>query len=253
MKKNVIITGASSGIGKAMSLYHAKMGDNIFLFGRNKKNLEEIVESCKRISGQAECFVADITDEILMKKLILEIDILHPVDLIYANAGISAGTSSGLESDKQTRLIFATNVGGVINTISPIIPRMKVRHSGQIVIMSSISAMRGLPSAPSYSASKAAVLYYGEALRGLLLQDNVRVSVVCPGYIKTPMTDANKFYMPFLMSTEKAVLKIAKGLQKNKAFICFPLFFYYVTKFASLLPNSITDPIFARLPGKNSF
>ena len=181
-----------------------------------------------------------------------EIDLKTPVDLVIANAGISAGTGGGGESAQQVRRIFSTNIDGVMNSIQPLIPAMATRKRGQIAIISSLAGIRALPSSPAYSASKACVRYYGDALRGWLAKNNVNVSVVCPGYVRTPMTDVNDFPMPFIMSAEKAAAIIAKGLERGKPRIAFPLALYIPLWLLSCLPVCITDPFFARLPAKPS-
>ncbi|MGB1539781.1 MAG: SDR family NAD(P)-dependent oxidoreductase, partial [Rickettsiales bacterium] len=123
---------------------------------------------------------------------------------------------------------------------------------GQIAVMSSLAGMRGLPSAPAYSASKAAVKAFGEALRGELGKKGVQVSVICPGYIKTPLTDVNTFPMPFIMSAERAAERIQKGLVRNKPRIAFPLRLYLPLWFASCLSPHLTDRFFAALPSKGN-
>jgi short-subunit dehydrogenase len=180
------------------------------------------------------------------------IDANTPLDLIIANAGISAGTGGkGMEATEQVQRIFATNIDGVINTIHPLLPAMIARKRGQIAIISSLAGIRALPSSPAYSASKACVRYYGEGLRGAIRKTGVSVSVVCPGYIKTPMTDANKFFMPFIMSAEKAARITAEGLAQKRGRIAFPDFFYAVLCVISCLPLWMSNPIFSCLPAKN--
>ena len=129
---------------------------------------------------------------------------------------------------------------------------MQKRQKGQIAIISSLAGFRGLPSSPAYSGSKAAVRVYGEGLRGNLKKFGIAVNVVCPGYIKTPMTDVNKFPMPFLMSAQECAAIIKDGLVKNKSRISFPFPLFFVVWLATLLSNKITDPIFAKLPAKES-
>ena len=129
---------------------------------------------------------------------------------------------------------------------------MKKRKRGQIAIISSLAGFRGLPSSPAYSGSKAAVRVYAEGLRGNLSKLGIQVNTVCPGYIKTPMTDVNDFPMPFIMTPQKCAKKIIKGLEKNKSRISFPFPLFFTVWFCALLPNRITDPIFAKLPGKKS-
>jgi short-subunit dehydrogenase len=180
------------------------------------------------------------------------IDSAHPIDLVIANAGISAGTGIHGENGKQVREIFATNIDGVVNTVQPLIPRMLARGRGQIALMSSLAGMRGLPSCPAYSASKACVRAYGEGLRGWLGTHGVQVSVICPGYIKTPMTQVNDFPMPFMMEADKAARLIAQRLRWNQSRIAFPLVLHLPIWLLGCLSPTLTDWFFARLPAKPS-
>lgn len=251
MVKTILITGATSGIGKALSLEYAKPGITLFLTGRNQKNLQEIANSCELKGAQVIAKIIDVKEKEELAKWIAQISKKFGLDLVVANAGISAGTASGIESDAQIAEIFETNVTGVLNTINPVIPFMQKQKSGQIALVSSLAGFRGLPSSPAYSASKAAVRVYGEGLRGNLSRFGIKVSVICPGYVKTPMTDVNNFPMPFLMSSDKAARIIKFGLEKNKSRISFPFPFYFLVWFLTLLSPRITDPLFARLPKKS--
>ena len=182
-----------------------------------------------------------------------EADGARGLDLLIANAGVSGGSGGTIhgEESRQVRHIMAVNVDGMLNTVLPVIPRMAARHRGQIAIMSSLAGFRGLPSAPAYSASKAAMRFYGEGLRGWLGRQGVEVSVICPGYIATRMTRGNPFPMPFLMSAEKAACIIARGLRRNRGRIAFPWQLYLpMWVVSNLLPMALTDHLFARLPAK---
>jgi short-subunit dehydrogenase len=173
-----------------------------------------------------------------------------PIDLIIANAGISAGSGIHGENGQQVHDIFSTNINGVVNTVQPLIPAMIKRGRGQIAIMSSLAGMRGLPSCPAYSASKACVKAYGEGLRGWLGTHGVQVSVICPGYIKTPLTSVNDFPMPFLMEPSRAARIIAQRLRWNQSRIAFPLILHVPLWLMSCLSPTLTDWFFARLPAK---
>jgi len=247
---NILISGATSGIGYHLAIAYANNDANLFLCARNLTKLQEIKAICLELKANVFIKSLDVRDEAETKQWINEIEENYPLDLIIANAGISAGTSGGTESNKQIRDIFATNIDGVLNLINPAIEKMKQRRNGQIALMSSLAGFRGLPSSPAYSASKAAVRVYGEGLRGNLAAFNIKVSVICPGYIKTPMTAVNNFYMPLLLSPEKAIKIIKRGIEKNKSRIAFPFLLYFVVWFATLLPPCLTDFIFARLPKK---
>ncbi len=250
--KNIVITGASSGLGSALAEHYAKAGITLHLQGRNAQRLEQIAENCRKRGAHVNTRILDVTEEAAMHSWLITADAKTPIDLIIANAGMSAGTGIHGENGKQVREIFATNIDGVVNTVAPLLPIMIERKHGQIAIMSSLAGLRGLPSCPAYSASKNCVRAYGEALRGWLSEQDVRVSVICPGYIETAMTAVNDFPMPFIMSAEKAAGIIATGLAKNKARIAFPGMLYYPTYVMACLPTWLTDPIFSRLPGKAS-
>lgn len=250
MQKNIVITGASSGVGAALAREYAGKGVHLGLLGRSSERLAEVRADCEERGATVQTASIDVTAAEAMASWLAEFDAGHPVDLLVANAGISGGSGMGRDAEELTRRIFATNVDGVLNTVLPVAPRMAARKSGQIALISSLAGMRGLPSAPAYSASKAAVRAYGEALRGSLGKQGVKVNVICPGYIKTPLTDVNTFPMPFLMSAEKAAKIMRRGLDRNRSRIAFPLRLYLPLWFLSCLSPSLTDWFFARLPEK---
>lgn len=248
---NIVITGASSGLGAALAKAYAAPGVTLGIMGRNKERLTETAYTCSVKGAKVQTGIIDVRDDEIMREWVERFDAGNPIDLLIANAGVSAGAGGQSESHMTARNIFAINVDGVINTILPVIPLMQTRKSGQIAIISSLAGIRGLPSCPAYSASKAAVRFYGEGLRGELKKDGIGVSVICPGYIRTPMTDINDFPMPFIMDADKAADIIMHGIQKNKSRIAFPLALYLPLFLLSCLPVAITDPFFAALPKKS--
>jgi len=250
--KHILITGATSGLGRALALEYANTDIVLLLTGRDESRLEQVTLSCKKLGAHVEAAILDVTDANAMEQWILEMDEQYPLDLVIANAGISAGTGGEGETDAQVRKLFSVNIGGVLNTLHPAIDCMKKRGSGQLAIISSLAGYRGLPSSPAYSASKAAVKVYSEALRGHLQKSGIEVSTITPGYIKTPMTDVNDFPMPFIIEVEKAASIIKTKLALNKSRIAFPWPLYFVVWLISCLPTAFTDPIFARLPAKPS-
>ncbi len=249
---NILISGANSGIGRALAIAYSAPNINLFLCARNLQKLQEVKEICRELKANVFIKSLDVKNEEESRAWIQKIEENYPLDLIIASAGISAGTSGGIESSQQIKEIFSTNIYGILNIINPAIEKMKQRKSGQIALLASLAGFRGLPSAPAYSASKAAVKVYGEALRGNLAEFGIKVNVVCPGYVKTPMTDVNDFPMPFLMPVEKAAKIIKNGIRKNKSRIAFPFPLYFVVWLAALLPTSLTDRIFAKLPKKKA-
>jgi len=249
--KSILITGASSGIGEALARAYAEPGRFLALTGRNAQRLEAVAKACRGFGATVEAAAIDVADRDQMAAWIGKIDARHPFDLVIANAGTSAGTGGQGESEEQARDIFAVNMAGVLNTVYPVIDPMRQRGQGQIAIVSSVAGFRGFPGTPAYSASKAAVKTWGEALRGWLMADGIRVSVVCPGFVRTRMTDKNPFTMPFIMDADKAAGIIKKGLEKNKARIAFPWPMYFLAWLLGALPPGWTDRLLTRIPAKD--
>ncbi len=253
MKKptSILITGASSGIGEALANLYAGPGVHLTLTGRNEARLTEVSGACRAQGSDITTQVIDITNREEMANLITDVDAQHPLDLVIANAGISAGSGGTGESDEQARTIFDVNVGGVLNTIGPAIERMQARGRGQIAIVSSLAGFMGLPGAPAYSATKVAVKAYGEALHGALKPDGIAVSVICPGFVESRITARNNFPMPFFMNAPKAAKIIRRGLERRKLSIIFPWPLALTTWLVSLLPPSVRIWLMSRAPKKN--
>ncbi len=248
---NILITGASSGIGEALARDYAQKGRYLALSGRNEDRLEAVAKACRSFGAEVDAKPVDVTDRAACGRWIAEVDASHPLDLVIANAGTSSGSGGRGESEEQARHIFSVNMAGVLNTIWPAIGPMRERGRGQIAIVSSVSAFRGLPGAPAYAASKAAIKNYGEGLRGWLATDGVKVSVVCPGFVRTRITENNIYPMPFIMDADKAAHIIRRGLERDKARIAFPWPMYALVWFISALPPSWTDRLFRKLPKKD--
>ena len=247
---SILITGASSGIGAALALAFAADGVRLALGGRDRERLREVVTACRAVGATADGTVIDVTDRQRMRDWLYDANRAAALDLVVANAGISGGTAGDGESEDQVRRIFDANLTGVLNTVHPTIESMRRRGRGQIAIMSSAASFRGFPGAPAYSASKAAVRAYGEALRGTLHRDGIAVSVICPGFVRSRMTEANPFHMPMLMDADRAARIIKRGLARNRARIGFPWPVYFSAWLAGALPPALTDPLFRRLPEK---
>lgn len=248
----IVITGASGGLGRALAEAYAAPGVTLGLLGRDEARLKEAASACERKGASALAGVVDVCDRAGMNSWLAAFDAPHPIDLLIANAGISAGAGEAGESEEQMRRVIDVNLGGVLNSVLPIIPLMQQRKCGQIALISSLAGVRGLAACPSYSTSKTAVRALGEGLRGLLDADNIGVSVVCPGYIRTNMTAKNRFPMPFLMDADKAAGIIRRGLAKNRSRIAFPLAMFLPLWLLSCLPPALTDTFFAALPRKQA-
>lgn len=250
MPRVILITGASSGIGAALAVEYAAPSVTLLLTARNEARLREIATACEAKGARVITASIDVREKEKLAEFITRMDDATPMDLVIANAGISTGTFSGHESLEAAEAVFAVNVDGVINTIHPIIPRMVARGRGQIAIMSSLAGISPLPGAPAYSASKATVLAYGDALRGKLKPSGVHVSVICPGWIVTPLTDKNDFPMPWIMPADRAAAIILHNLAKKKSRIAFPLGLYLLIRLVALLPIFVRDFVLSSIPDK---
>ena len=251
---SILITGASSGIGAALALEFAGPGVRLALTGRDQGRLNAVAEACSKAGAEPRVAVLDVRARDALAAWIAEVDLAAPLDLAIANAGVSAGTGGAGgdagETEDQTRRVIATNLDGVLNTVLPVVARMRPRGRGQVAIMSSMAAFRGFPGAPAYCASKAAVRVWGEALRGDLHGAGIGVSVICPGYVRSRMTAVNDFPMPLLMDAERAARIIRRGLARNRSRIAFPWPLYAAVWLLSALPPRLTDPLLRRLPKK---
>ena len=259
--RSVLITGASSGIGAALACAYAGPGRRLVLGGRNHARLEAVREACAQRGAAAVAEAVDVTDRADLAAWIEDAWREQPLDLVIANAGISAGTgevgtTQGGESAAQAEAIFATNLTAVLDTVHTALRLMQARAPeagrprGQIAVMSSLAAFRGFAGAPAYCASKAAVRVYGEALRDAHARDAIEVSVICPGFVRTPMTDVNAFRMPFLMAADRAAAIIKRRLAENRARIAFPRRLYWIIRAVDLGTGALTDRAMRGLPRK---
>lgn len=247
---SILITGASSGLGAGLARIHAAPGATLHLSGRDGDRLEQVAAQCRTTGATVHTTLLDVTDRAATATWVETAERQAPLDLVIANAGISAGTGGGNEGPEQTRAIFAVNVDGVLNTVLPALPFLLERRRGQIGIMSSLAGFRGYPGAPAYCASKAAVRVWGEALRGELAPKGVGVSVICPGFVETPMTAVNRFPMPFLMDVDKASSIMAQGLAANRGRIAFPWPMHLLARMGGCLPSRLMDALASRMPKK---
>ncbi|MCX7899016.1 MAG: SDR family NAD(P)-dependent oxidoreductase [Methylocystis sp.] len=273
MTQRLLITGASSGIGRALALAYAKDGASLALAGRDAARLEAAAQAC-RDAGAAEVTtkIADVRDREKMAQLVAEADAQAPIDLLIANAGVANGLSPGQisETPDAVRAMMAINVAGVFNTVEPIIAPMCARKSGQIAITGSMAGVRALPHSPAYCASKASVHMWADSLRGHLAAFGVHVALIVPGYVQTPMsartivkTPLSAFaraktpasaqpqtWQPGLVSDEEAARIIKRGLDRRKNVIAFPLYMYWALRLFSLLPASLVDGVMRRFPAE---
>jgi len=242
-KKNILITGASSGIGAALANCYAIADNHLHLIARNQQKLEQVSESCKQKNATVTTYPADITATEKLQTLISDIDSKYPIDLIICNAGVTSSIGKNGEAESWDAIckVIDTNLYGVLASLNPLLSHMQQRKSGQIAIVSSLGAYRGMPITPSYCASKAAVKSYGEALRGWLSKDGIKVSVICPGFVESELSAAFPGDKPLMITSEKAARIIVKGLENNKARISFPFPLNLGMWFLAMLPAGISD------------
>ncbi|HTR15380.1 MAG TPA: SDR family NAD(P)-dependent oxidoreductase [Roseiarcus sp.] len=241
MTKNIIITGASSGLGRALALEYAAPSRVLGLLGRDEHRLHETAERVRRKGAVAQTASIDVRDRDGMRSFLLDFDAAAPIDLLIASAGVTMVTPAPGEVEDLTKSpeLFEVNVGGVMNTLAPVAPLMRRRRAGQIAVFGSIAAFAPPPDSPSYAASKAALVAFALATRALYRADGVSISVVCPGFVDTPMAASYSSWKPLSMSAEQAAKRIRRGLDRRKAIIAFPLPLYVAARLQQWLPDSL--------------
>jgi len=236
-KKVIWITGASSGIGKALSIKFAQEGWIVAASARREGLLQEL----NRINKNIHSFPLDVTNPEQCKKVFEEIKKkFNNIEISIFGTGIHDPNSEKRFNLEKIREIMEVNYFGTMNSINSVYDYYNDKKSGQISIISSVAGYRGLPAAGAYCASKSALTSFAESLNFDMQMKNVRVSLVSPGFIKTPMTDQNDFPMPMIKTPEFAADEIYKGLVIKKGFeIHFPKAFTYFLKFLQMLPSSL--------------
>ena len=235
MTKKIWITGASSGIGKALALKFANKGWQVAASARRENLLQELHKENENIHS----FPLDIKNESLTKVVFENIlEKLQSIDICVFCTGIHDPDAEKKLNSEKIREIMDTNFFGTLNCIMSVNKYFREKKSGHISIVSSVAGYRGLPAASGYCASKAALTSLAESLYFDFKRFGVRISLISPGFIKTPLTDKNKFPMPMIKSTDYAAEKIFIGLTKRNAFeIHFPKIFTFMVKLLKIMPN----------------
>ena len=235
MTKNVWITGASSGIGKALAIKFSTEGWHVAASARR----ENLLQDLNKANSNIHSFPLDVIDEPRAKKVFQDIvEKFQTIDICVFCTGIHDPDAEKKLSTEKIREIMETNFFGTVNCIMAVNTYFRKRKNGHISIVSSVAAYRGFPAASGYCASKAALTSLAESLYFDFKRYNVRVSLVSPGFIKTPLTDKNKFSMPMIKSPEYAAEKIFIGLTKKNIFeIHFPITFTIMMKLLKIMPN----------------
>lgn len=239
MKRTVVITGASRGIGAALARALAGPDVTLCLVGRDEAKLAEVARGCGEAGARCVTIAADVRDRDRLSERLLALDAEHPVDLVIANAGVALPTPGDRGNETASYGEIEVNLAGALNTILPFVPAMRARGAGQLALVSSIAAFAPLPDSPGYSATKAALLVYGLALRERLRTAGIRVNVICPGYIRTEMGDRYKGWRPMLMDADDAARRIVRGLDRDKAVIAFPRPLALVARLSTFVPERL--------------
>lgn len=243
-----IITGASSGLGAALAEAYAAPQTVLGLLGRDRLRLVETACACEARGAGVRLASIDVADAAAMSAWLTEFDRDYPVELIIANAGTSAGPAPGAPSEGAA--VAARQIGvnliGAINTVEPLLPALCRRGRGRVTIVGSIAAYRGLPDSPGYCASKAGLRAYAEALRARLAPRGIEVTVACPGFFDSPMTDRFAGPTPFLVSADEAARRVKRGIDRGRRRVTFPRALALSLQLCDLAPALVGDAILRR-------
>ena len=245
-----MITGASSGIGRGLARGLAQEGAKLGLVARRADLLQEVLEEVASLGGNAVALPVDVRDAVAVRaaadRLRTEVG---PIDVLIANAGVGATTDGAeLHADDVAKVIDV-NVIGAANSVAAVVPEMVAQGRGQLVAISSLAAYRGLPKSAAYCASKAALSAFFESLRLDLQPRGIDVTIIHPGFIKTPLTAGRSAKMPFLMELDTAVKKILSAIEKRRQTYAFPWQLATIVRAGMIMPNFMYD----WLSRRNSF
>lgn len=240
--RRVLIAGATSAIGSALAEAYARAGVTLYLHGRNEAKLAEVAECCRAKAGEVRTQCMDVRD---FSALRAWLETLEPLDLVIVNAGMNThvGPAGEPEPWDEVEALLDVNLKAAMFIVQAVLPAMRGRGSGQIALISSLAAYFGLPVTPAYCASKAGLKAYGEALRGWLAPEGIKVNVVMPGYVKSPMCDDMPGPKPFLWTPARAARAIRKGLERDQARISFPFPLNFGTWWLAVLPAGLSARI----------
>jgi short-subunit dehydrogenase len=243
----VLVTGASSGIGRGLALHYLALGRPVAAVARREAELALLHDEPQSRRSRFQIYPMDVTDRTGMAEVIAAVERdLGPIELAIAGAGIAdEQTTSDLDVDGLERML-TTNVLGVVYTLAPVIAAMAARQRGQIVAISSLAAVQSLPRLVSYCASKVALNYQMEGLYWLLRPHGIHVTTICPGFVATEMT-AGRVPPRWCMAPDRAVAKIAASIARKRRLHCFPVWLYLVLRMLHATPDPIKGFAFTHM------
>jgi short-subunit dehydrogenase len=250
----IFITGASSGIGQALAHEYAKRNayagrkNVIGLAARRSEHLQALAQTLQtQYDVTCAIYPLDVRDSLACQLAAQDfISKYGAPNIVIASAGVSRGTLTELREDIPAfQAVLDINLMGMVHTFQPFIASMKqaakMGRSAQLVGLASVAGIRGLPGAGAYSASKAAVISYLESLRVEMARDNIAVTTIAPGYIRTPMTAVNEYKMPFLMDSDVFAHKFANAVEHKTRFKVIPWQMGWLARFMRLIPPFLWD------------
>jgi len=245
----VVITGASSGIGLALARHYLERGASVAVCARRGELLQTLAAE---FPDKVFCYALDVRDAAAIRVAAADFVARAGVpDIVIANAGVSRGTLTEYAEDIEAfQQVMDVNVLGMAKTFQPFIHAMQEARQGKLVGIASVAGFRGLPGSEAYSASKAAAISYLESLRVELRDSGIKVVTICPGYIRTPMTDVNNFPMPFLLDADDAARRIARVIGRGTTFAVIPWQMTVAGWLLRRLPNWLYDRLFNKTPRK---
>ena len=241
LRSTILITGASSGLGAALAAAYAAPGVRLALCGRNGDRLFAVAQAARTKGAEVSSAAFDLRDTDALATFIAEVEQASPISLAILNAGVLEGTSAKGEPEDvvKMRTVIGVNLQAALEVFHAVLPGMRRRRSGQIVLISSIAALTPLPDAPAYSASKAGLLSYGLAMRDALAPDGITVTTICPGYVTTPMTEIHAGPHPFEMPVDRAAARIRQLIARKGAVYGFPWPLYWGARLSQWLPSFV--------------
>jgi len=246
--KTVFLTGASSGIGEGLALAMAKRGAVVGLVARREDLLRKLADRGEKAGGTARAYAADVTDPSAIEEAFTAfIQEFSTIDIVIANAGIGGGDERTRRYHPEgVKKVIDVNLMGAVNAVHAAVPKMLEQGHGQLVAISSLAGIRGLPRSAAYSASKAGMIAFFESVRLDIQHKGVSVTIIQPGFIKTPLTAGREAKMPYLMELDDAIPLFLRAIEKKKKFAAFPWQLATIVRAGKLMPAWMYDRIAGR-------